>query len=221
MIFLGGPLKPNASVNTLRKYGSVAQCVFIYLPWKRENCEFIFRLESEMITLVELSVSAAIPSHLLLSPLRFLRFCDSRILTGWSPWRGGSHQILPLPWLTNHTGLLRSSGLDRVQGVDKSPQKLGEFFCVFCFFCFFLVLQCIKTAKKCLTLLTAPNACLQIDLFSSTLRINTTDSSPLMVNVFRRVQPGLPVSTQEADSGAGSLVSSLGLLALSLLVTWS
>ncbi|XP_068610456.1 carbonic anhydrase XVb [Brachionichthys hirsutus] len=61
-----------------------------------------------------------------------------------------------------------------------------------------------------------------IDSFSS-LFIGTNTSSPMMVNVFRSIQPDQPVSTQEmtGTSAASTTFSSLGLIALSLLVYWS
>ncbi|KAM9336751.1 carbonic anhydrase XVb [Symphorus nematophorus] len=57
-----------------------------------------------------------------------------------------------------------------------------------------------------------------IDLFSTTLHV-TNSSSPLMVNVFRPVQPALKVTTQESSTATGSASKtcySLGLMALSL-----
>ncbi|XP_071318514.1 carbonic anhydrase XVb [Trachinotus anak] len=54
-----------------------------------------------------------------------------------------------------------------------------------------------------------------IDLFSTTLHVSNS-SSPLMVNVFRNIQPAQPVSTQAQRSGSASTTCySLGLMALS------
>ncbi|KAM4526172.1 carbonic anhydrase 4-like, partial [Fundulus diaphanus] len=55
-----------------------------------------------------------------------------------------------------------------------------------------------------------------IDLFSTTLHINDTNSSPLMVNVFRGIQPPQPVSTQRSSSTKFSF--SVALMGLGLLV---
>ncbi|XP_054624977.1 carbonic anhydrase 4-like [Dunckerocampus dactyliophorus] len=59
-----------------------------------------------------------------------------------------------------------------------------------------------------------------VDLFSTILHINTTDASPLMVNVFRNVQESQPVTTQarEETSDSPKACASLGLLALSLVL---
>ncbi|CAG5907289.1 unnamed protein product [Menidia menidia] len=61
-----------------------------------------------------------------------------------------------------------------------------------------------------------------IDLFSTTLHISTNASSPLMVNVFRNVQPAQPVSTQPASSGSSSTASmpgfTLGLMAVAFVL---
>ncbi|XP_061667143.1 carbonic anhydrase 4-like [Syngnathoides biaculeatus] len=60
-----------------------------------------------------------------------------------------------------------------------------------------------------------------IDKFSTMLHINNTIESPIMVNVFRQVQPALSVTTRanepETDDAPQSLVS-LGLLALCLVL---
>nr|XP_057918493.1 carbonic anhydrase XVb [Doryrhamphus excisus] len=62
-----------------------------------------------------------------------------------------------------------------------------------------------------------------IDLFSTTLHVNTTDSSPIAVNVFRNIQDSQPVTTQprEETSDSSKACVSLGLLALSLVLGWS
>ncbi|KAM6897005.1 uncharacterized protein FYW49_018402 [Xenentodon cancila] len=61
-----------------------------------------------------------------------------------------------------------------------------------------------------------------INRFSTMLRISNTTSSPLMVNVFRSIQPAQPVSTQPArSSSSGTKLGYLaGLMPLSLLL-WS
>lgn len=46
---------------------------------------------------------------------------------GWAPGRGGPYQILPLPWLPDHSQLQWGCGLDRVQGPYQSQPGLGEF----------------------------------------------------------------------------------------------
>uniref|UniRef100_A0A3Q2Q862 Carbonic anhydrase n=1 Tax=Fundulus heteroclitus TaxID=8078 RepID=A0A3Q2Q862_FUNHE len=55
-----------------------------------------------------------------------------------------------------------------------------------------------------------------IDLFSTMLHINNTNTSPLMVNVFRGIQPPQPVSTQRSSSTKFGY--SLALMGLGLLV---
>ncbi|XP_070782843.1 carbonic anhydrase XVb [Enoplosus armatus] len=55
-----------------------------------------------------------------------------------------------------------------------------------------------------------------IDLFSTTVHVSNS-SSPLMVNVYRNIQPAQRVTTQRASSGSTSTTCySLGLMALSL-----
>lgn len=56
-----------------------------------------------------------------------------------------------------------------------------------------------------------------IDLFSTTLHVNTTESAK-MVNVFRGIQPSLPVSTQPKASSSSKTSYSLALVALALMV---
>ncbi|XP_072229428.1 carbonic anhydrase XVb [Leuresthes tenuis] len=64
-----------------------------------------------------------------------------------------------------------------------------------------------------------------IDLFSTTLRISSNSSSPLMVNVYRNVQSAQPVTTQH--SGCGSITATvtsyfLGLaLSFMLATSWN
>ncbi|XP_044034699.1 carbonic anhydrase XVb [Siniperca chuatsi] len=62
-----------------------------------------------------------------------------------------------------------------------------------------------------------------IDLFSTTLHVSNS-TSPLMINVFRNIQPALPVTTQRASSSSTSTTCySLALMALSLVLgrSWS
>nr|XP_046232581.1 carbonic anhydrase XVb [Scatophagus argus] len=54
-----------------------------------------------------------------------------------------------------------------------------------------------------------------IDLFSTTLHVSNS-SSPLMINVYRNIQPSQRVTTQAARSSASTTCYSLGLMALSL-----
>ncbi|XP_017273796.1 carbonic anhydrase XVb [Kryptolebias marmoratus] len=60
-----------------------------------------------------------------------------------------------------------------------------------------------------------------INLISSSLHINDS-SSPVMVNVFRNIQPAQPVSTQPKDSTSSStkMGFSLGLMVLGLMLRW-
>ncbi|XP_033466593.1 carbonic anhydrase 4-like isoform X1 [Epinephelus lanceolatus] len=55
-----------------------------------------------------------------------------------------------------------------------------------------------------------------INLFNSTVRVGNA-SSPYQVNVYRNIQPALPVQTQPSTSGASKTCYSLGLMALSLI----
>nr|XP_054605159.1 carbonic anhydrase 4 isoform X1 [Nothobranchius furzeri] len=57
-----------------------------------------------------------------------------------------------------------------------------------------------------------------IDLFSTSLHIND-GSSPLMVNVYRSIQPAQPVSTQPKSSSTRTGFS-LGLMVLCLVLRW-
>ncbi|XP_040923180.1 carbonic anhydrase XVb [Toxotes jaculatrix] len=58
-----------------------------------------------------------------------------------------------------------------------------------------------------------------IDLFSTTVRVSNS-SSPLMINVYRNIQPEQPVTTQpsSSSSSASTTCYSLGLMALSLVL---
>ncbi|XP_035468684.1 carbonic anhydrase 4-like isoform X2 [Scophthalmus maximus] len=63
-----------------------------------------------------------------------------------------------------------------------------------------------------------------IDLFSTTIYV-TNSSSPLMTNVFRKIQPEQPVTTQSTSTSSTSspptTCYSLGLMGLSLALGWN
>uniref|UniRef100_A0A3Q2X0Y4 Carbonic anhydrase 4-like n=1 Tax=Haplochromis burtoni TaxID=8153 RepID=A0A3Q2X0Y4_HAPBU len=59
-----------------------------------------------------------------------------------------------------------------------------------------------------------------IDLFSTTLHFNDS-SSPIMINVYRSLQPAQKVWTQSIKASASTTCFSLSLLLLSLVLGWS
>lgn len=93
--------------------------------------------------------------------------------------------------------------------VFKDPIKVSKDLVSFCFN------GQHKCSQQCFTQLTGSISCLQIDLFSTTVYFINSTSSPLMTNVFRDTQPGLPVSTQ-ASSSSSTVSNCLGLMALCL-----
>ena len=141
-----------------------------------------------------------------ISALRPVCFNHTWIFSGWSPDGGESREILALPGLLDHALLQWGCGLDCIQGCHQSSLKLGE-------------LSSSSSLQTLSKVLHAANcgsvSCLQIDMFSTKLHISNTTSSPVMVNVFRNIQPNLPVTTQAASSTSKTCYS-LGLLALSL-----
>ncbi|XP_061765381.1 carbonic anhydrase XVb [Nerophis ophidion] len=163
-----------------------------------------------------LNTSLALEDSTGLAALGFFIEADSSVNTS-QHWRNLIGYLGQIPLADNHVNITHEISLSGLlDGVDftKYYRYLGSLTTPTC------NEAVIWTVFKD-TIRISPE---MIDRFSTQLRINNTTDSPLMVNVFRSVQPALSVTTQPVREETGDSVkscASLALLALSLVLSSS
>ncbi|XP_061823724.1 carbonic anhydrase XVb [Nerophis lumbriciformis] len=162
-----------------------------------------------------LNTSLALEDSTGLAALGFFIEADSSITTG-EFWRNLTAYLRQIPLAGDHVNITHDIPLiGLLQGVDLTRyyRYLGSLTTPTCNEA--VVWTVFKDPIR-----VSPE---MIDLFSTELHINNTIDSPLMVNVFRNVQPDLLVTTQREDTTDDSvkLCASLALLALSLVLSSS